>query len=168
MTATLRIQTSPLLRRLRYGCAVAFALAALAGCAGSRQEGSGLFAPYRTDLPQGNYITRERLDQVKPGMSRDQVRAVLGTPLLNPMFHDDRWDYVFRYQRPNGTAEQRRVVVRFKGDVVEAVVADDLPLREDPTDPALPGAKAAKSRAKAGSPTTATASGQPIDKEPTK
>lgn len=120
--------------------------AGVAGCSASpdRQESSGLFAPYRVDLPQGNYLTREMLDQVRPGMSREQVRAVLGLPLLNPAFRADRWDYVFRYQRPNGEVEQRRVLVRFADDKVQAIDADELPQREDPNDPALPGGRAAK------------------------
>lgn len=164
MNATLRISTTPFTRRLRLGCAIAAAIAALAGCAGARHEGSGLFSPYRTDLPQGNYITRERLDQVRPGLAREQVRAVLGTPLLTPIFRNDRWDYVFRYQRPDGSAEQRRVVVRFKADVVDAVEADELPPREDSSDPALPGARAAAAaRAKAAA--AAPAAAQPTEKD---
>lgn len=163
MSALPRIKPSPSPRRSRTFRALAAAAVAmaLAGCAGSRQEGSGLFSPYRTDLPQGNYITRERLDQVRPGLSREQVRVLLGTPLLTPIFRADRWDYVFRYQRPDGSAEQRKVVVRFKADVVDSVDADELPQREDPTDPALPGARSAAARAKAAAP----AAQQPTDKE---
>ena len=126
----------------------------LAGCAMStdRQESSGFFSPYRVDLPQGNYVTREMLDQVQSGMTRDQVRAVLGSPLLTPVFQADRWDYVFRYQRPNREFEQRRVVIRFKDDRVAAIEAGELPQREDPNDPAMPGARAARKATKAPAP----------------
>lgn len=128
--------------------AVIATVAGIAGCSTSsgRQESSGLFSPYRTDLPQGNYVTREMLDQVQRGMSREQVRAALGSPLLAPVFRSDRWDYVFRYQRPNGEAEQRRVVIRFQDDRVDAIEADPLPLREDPDDPALPGGARVKKK----------------------
>ena len=78
------------------------------------------------------------------GFIRQQV---LGTPLLSSVFRDDRWVYVFSYKQPSGRVEQRKVVVRFRGEQVESIEADDLPQREDPTDPALPGSRAAKSRA---------------------
>lgn len=129
-------------RRALAGAALVLLAAASAGCSSQRSDRSGLFEPYRTDLPQGNYVTREMLDQVKPGMTRSQVRAALGSPLLENMFRADRWDYVFRYLHASGRSEQRRVTIRFRDDRVDAIEADELPLREDPTDPALPGARA--------------------------
>jgi outer membrane protein assembly factor BamE len=127
------------LARLALACALAGATLASLGCASRDTSRSGLFEPYRAGLPQGNYLTRERVDQVKEGMSRDQVRFLLGTPLLDHVFHTDRWDYVFSYKHPNGQTELRRVTVRFASDRVASVDADPLPLREDPSDPALPG-----------------------------
>jgi outer membrane protein assembly factor BamE len=112
---------------------------ALSGCASKDTTRSGLLEPYRTGLPQGNYLTREQVDQVRPGMNRDQVRFLLGTPLLDHIFHTGRWDYVFSYRHPNGRTELRRVVVMFSDDRVSEVVADPIPLREDASDPALPG-----------------------------
>lgn len=109
------------------------------GCAQRDPNRSGLFEPFRTDLPQGNYLTREALDQVKPGMTRDQVRFALGTPLLRHIFRPDRWDYVFRYQFPNGRAELRRATIVFSGDRVTSIESTTLPDKEDPNDPALPG-----------------------------
>lgn len=131
-------------RHLRSATVIALALAAMAfgGCGTQRSDRSGLFEPYRTDLPQGNYVTREMLDQVQPGMARAQVRAALGSPLLEPMFRADRWDYVFRYLHASGRSEQRRVTIHFSEDKVASIEADELPLREDPTDPALPGSAA--------------------------
>lgn len=118
---------------------LAAALAALAGCGTRDPNRSGLFEPYRIDLPQGNYLTRQQVEQVKEGMTREQVRFALGSPLLQHVFHPDRWDYVFRYQFPNGNTELRRVTVRFANDRVAAIEADELPLKEDANDPALPG-----------------------------
>ncbi|MCZ2413220.1 MAG: outer membrane protein assembly factor BamE [Burkholderiales bacterium] len=109
------------------------------GCAQRDPNRSGLFEAYRTDLPQGNYLTQQMLGQVKEGMSREQVRFALGTPLLRHVFHPDRWDYVFRYQFPNGRAELRRATIVFRDDRVVAIEADALPAKEDPADPALPG-----------------------------
>lgn len=113
-----------------------------AGCGTSRQHASGLFEPYKVDLPQGNYVTREMLDQVTVGMPRERVRFVLGSPLLTPLFRPDRLDYVFRYQYPSGKAELRRVVILFKDDKVASINADPLPVRDDTSDPVLPGYRA--------------------------
>jgi len=118
--------------------ALAAALAA-SGCAQRDPNRSGLLEPYRTDLPQGNYLTQQTLDQVKEGMTREQVRFALGTPLLRHVFHPDRWDYVFRYQFPNGRSELRRATIVFRDDRVAAIEAEALPAKEDPADPALPG-----------------------------
>ncbi len=132
-------------RRARVASIAGAALGAmlLAGaCAPSDPNRSGLLQPYRIDLPQGNYLTREALVRVQPGMTREQVRFALGTPLLRHAFHPDRWDYVFRYQFANGRAELRRATVFFRDDKVHAIETGALPEREDPTDPALPGYRA--------------------------
>ncbi len=133
-----RAAAAPRLRLRALACIVLGAALA-AGCAQRDPNRSGLFQPYRTDLPQGNYLTRQSVDRVKEGMTREQVRFLLGTPLLRHVFHPDRWDYVFRYQFPNGTAEQRNVTIVFRDDRVASIDADPLPEREDSSDPALPG-----------------------------
>lgn len=124
----------------RAALAPALVVAALvAGCSMNDPNRSGLLQPYRIDLPQGNYLTRESVERVQEGMSREQVRFLLGTPLLRDLFHPDRWDYVFRYKFPSGDVEQRKVTIRFRDDRVAAIEADPLPQREDSSDPALPG-----------------------------
>jgi outer membrane protein assembly factor BamE len=124
----------------RGACALAVATAALmlAGCQ-SPQRGSGVFSPYRVAVPQGNYVDLSMLELVKAGMTPEQVRFALGSPLLVSAFHPDRWDYVFRYQFPDGSAINRRAAVHFRDGRVERVEAEALPAREDPADPALPG-----------------------------
>jgi len=73
--------------------------------------------PYRMDIQQGNYVTQEMVSQLKVGMSRDQVRGVLGTPLLTDIFHADRWDYVYwREDGASGKREERKLAVFFKDD----------------------------------------------------
>lgn len=119
---------------------LALAAALLAGgCAAPDPNRTGLLQPYRIDIPQGNYLTRESVDQVREGMTREQVRFLLGTPLLQHVFHANRWDYVFRYQFPNGKAELRTVTIMFSDDRVGSIRSDELPAREDASDPALPG-----------------------------
>lgn len=124
---------------------------AASGCGLNDPNRSGLLEPYRVDLPQGNYLTSEDVDRVEKGMSPEQVRFVLGTPLLRDLFHPDRWDYLFRYRFPNGTVEQRKVTIHFHEERVVAIEADALPAREDASDPALPGYRPDRSQARSGS-----------------
>jgi outer membrane protein assembly factor BamE len=124
--------------RLALAATIAGTLATLAGCQ-SANRSSGIFEPYRVAVPQGNYLDQTMLEQVKPGMTPEQVRFALGSPLLTSVFHPDRWEYVFRFQFPDGTAITRRAAVFFREGRVERVEAEALPAREDPTDPALPG-----------------------------
>jgi outer membrane protein assembly factor BamE len=121
--------------------AAALCVAALGGCARSGAESSGLFSPYRIDLPQGNYITAEMLEKLRPGMTREQVRLVLGSPLLQPLFRADRWDYVFAYRFASGRTEVRRVAIFFKDDIITTIKADALPENDESLDPLLPGGR---------------------------
>ncbi|MDO4904623.1 MAG: outer membrane protein assembly factor BamE [Lautropia sp.] len=114
-----------------------------AGCASDRSS-SGFLKPYRFSIPQGNYVSQEMLDEVKEGMNRDQVRLMIGTPLLTDVFHPNRWDYVFRFQYPNGDSELRRVIVFFEDERVSEIRHDKLPQTDDPNDPALPGYQPSK------------------------
>jgi outer membrane protein assembly factor BamE len=75
-----------------------------------------VFTPYRPDIQQGNFVSQEMLDQLKAGMTRDQVKFVLGTPLLTDVFHGDRWDYPFYLARGNGELTTSRVTVYFNKD----------------------------------------------------
>jgi outer membrane protein assembly factor BamE len=85
----------------------------------------GFLTPYRMEIQQGNYVTQEMVAQLKPGLTRDQVRFVMGTPLVSDIFHDDRWDYVFVRQRANSQeVEHRRVVVFFEDGKLKRVGGD--------------------------------------------
>ena len=84
--------------------------------------------PYKVEIVQGNFVSREQVDLLKPGMSRAQVRETLGTPLLTDIFHADRWDYVFTIKRPGTEPQQRKVVVLFENDALKSIDAPgDLP-----------------------------------------
>ncbi|MDD2879990.1 MAG: outer membrane protein assembly factor BamE [Rhodoferax sp.] len=83
--------------------------------------------PYKMDIVQGNFVSREQAAALKEGMSRTQVRDILGTPLLTSIFHADRWDYVFTFKRQGLESQARRVTVFFKDDVLAKVQADALP-----------------------------------------
>lgn len=108
----------------------AAALAVLAGC-GSFDNMSrgiaGVVTPYKVEVVQGNVISREQVEQLKPGMSRQQVRDLLGTPLVASLFHGDRWDYVFTLKRQGLEPQQRRLTVFFKGEALERFEGDPMP-----------------------------------------
>ncbi|MES2876953.1 MAG: outer membrane protein assembly factor BamE [Pseudomonadota bacterium] len=88
---------------------------------------AGVITPYKMDIVQGNFVSKEQAAAIKPGMSRTQVRDILGTPLLTSVFHADRWDYVFTFKRQGLEPQARRVTVFFKGDALERMEADELP-----------------------------------------
>lgn len=86
------------------------------------------FTPYRVNQQQGNFISAEMLNRLQPGMTKEQVRFALGTPLLMDIFHANRWDYPFRLLKRNGALTTYRVAVFFNQDgVVESVKHDSLP-----------------------------------------
>src|SRR5450756_924865 len=85
-------------------------------------------APYRIEIQQGNFVSQEMVSQLKLGMSKDQVRFVLGTPLIADSFHADRWDYVFRRQRANSRElEQRKLAVFFEDSKLKRIEGDVTP-----------------------------------------
>jgi outer membrane protein assembly factor BamE len=84
-------------------------------------------APYKPDIIQGNVVTTEQISQVKPGMTRVQVKEILGTPLITDPFHADRWDYVFTLRRQGFDDQQRSFVVLFEKDKVLKIDAPVLP-----------------------------------------
>jgi len=85
----------------------------------------GALTPYRIEIQQGNYVTQEMAAQLKPGLTRDQVRFVMGTPLVSDIFHEERWDYVFVRQRANSReVEHRRVAVFFEDGKLKRVDGD--------------------------------------------
>lgn len=117
-------------RALARTLALASLCSVLWGCASSLQsEGNllGIITPYRIDIVQGNVVTKEQLALVRPGMTRVQVRDVLGSPLLTDVFHVDRWDYVFTIKRPGTQPQQRSIVAHFEGDRLMRIDAPDLP-----------------------------------------
>ncbi|ANQ85768.1 outer membrane protein assembly factor BamE [Azoarcus olearius] len=82
--------------------------------------------PYRIDIRQGNYVDQAMVSQLKRGMSREQVRFVLGTPLVVDIFRSNRWDYVYRFKPGNGEPEQRVFSVFFVDDKLDHVEGDIL------------------------------------------
>lgn len=83
--------------------------------------------PHKIDVQQGNFVTQDMIDKLKPGMSRNQVRFALGTPLIADPFHPDRWDYVYVLEKQGRVVEKRRIAVVFKGDELLHIEGDVVP-----------------------------------------
>ena len=83
--------------------------------------------PYHPEVVQGNFVSREQVQALRPGMPRQVVRDILGTPLVTSLFHDQRWDYAFTIRRQEAEPQQRRFTVFFKGDVLDRIEGDPLP-----------------------------------------
>ena len=95
-------------------------------------SGCSSFYPYKMEIRQGNYITPEMGKKIKVGMSRQQVTSVLGSPLVNDVFHANRWDYIYRLEVKGKLVEQQRLTVFFEGDFVKRIednlAADNAPI----------------------------------------
>ena len=107
----------------------------LAACSGAPVITSVL-TPYRIDVRQGNFVTQEMVAQLKPGLSREQVRFILGSPLVADIFHGDRWDYVYSYKQGYGEAQQRTLTVFFQDNKLTRVAGDVV--AEDASKPEAP------------------------------
>ena len=104
--------------------AIAFtlAIALLSGCSYFKLPGV-----YKFPIQQGNIVTQDMVNQLKPGMTRSQVRFVLGTPLITDTFDQDRWDYFYSVKLPNGLTLREQVTVHFTGDKLSRISGDYLP-----------------------------------------
>ena len=90
---------------------------------------------YTPEIQQGNLVTQETVAQLKPGMTKDQVKFLLGTPLVTDIFHGNRWDYVYTLQpaRTRSIETERRLTIYFdKGDRLERVDGDVVPAQGKP------------------------------------
>ncbi len=115
-------------RVLKTMVAVALFVTLLAGCESMRSWTPTFIQPYRPDVQQGNVVTKEMVEQLRPGMTREQVRFLLGTPLVASLFRQDRWDYVYFLKRGKGTEEQhRKLTVWFKDNRLDHFTADEMP-----------------------------------------
>ena len=104
---------------------LALLAAALGGCNGiGNLDFPGV---YKIGIPQGNIITQDMIDQLRPGMTKRQVIFVMGTPLVRDPFHQDRWDYIYSYQPGGGVRGQERVTIFFADDLLVNFTGDFVP-----------------------------------------
>lgn len=101
----------------------------LAGCGSLNRASTGFagaLSPYRVEVVQGNFVSKEQVQALKVGMSRTQVRQVLGTPLLTSVFHADRWEYVFTLRRDGVEPQARKLTVYFTGESLARFEGDEM------------------------------------------
>ena len=119
--------------RLGFAVLALVGLLGIGGCTSAVDETqrawmNKIFQPYVPDTVQGNFISSEQYAKLQLGMSREQVRQILGTPLLASYFHANRWDYIFEFKRDGRSiGKERRVTVFFDGDKVVKFQGDALP-----------------------------------------
>ncbi|MCL2075274.1 MAG: outer membrane protein assembly factor BamE [Betaproteobacteria bacterium] len=113
----------------RYSIVLAvFALLSLGACTDLPR----VIEEYRIDIQQGNVLTQDMISQLRPGLSRDQVRFILGSPLLTDAFHADRWDYLFRLKEgKTGEVTMRQFTVFFGADGRLERVTGDVEMRDE-------------------------------------
>lgn len=109
-----------------------FILICLPGCAteGDRK----LPGVYRPDIQQGNVIDQDMVDKLKPGMDKNQVRFIMGTPVIVDPFHTDRWEYVYTFSEKGGRRQQRHITIFFKDEKLAYVKGDVVAVERTLTD----------------------------------
>ena len=107
------------------------------------------FKPYRMDIQQGNVVTSKMMLQLRPGMTKSQVRYIMGTPLIQDSFHRDRWDYFYQMRKGGQIIEQRRVIMEFENDALKRVRGDVVPAAPGETTVEAPPAAPIKVEPKA-------------------
>ncbi len=106
---------------MRYFLIVLFLL--LAGCGSAVPT----IKPFKMDIQQGNVVTSKMLLQLRPGMTKSQVKFIMGSPLIVDSFHKDRWDYFYQLRQAGKIVEQRRVILDFDKDLLTKVRGDVVP-----------------------------------------
>lgn len=84
-------------------------------------------APYKMDIRQGNLVSPEARERLQLGMTRTQVRVLLGEPLVKDPFHPDRWDYVYRLEHRRELVQNQRMTLYFKGDTLVRIDDSHMP-----------------------------------------
>ena len=99
---------------IRFGTAAALLaiVVPLTGCE------LGLIEPHKIDIEQGNAITQEEFESLYTGMTRNEVLAAVGAPLLQDSFHPDRWDYLYRLKPGKGRVRESRFTLYFRDDIL--------------------------------------------------
>ena len=92
----------------------------------SRKYDGGFDVPllHKIDIQQGNIIDQKMLDRLKPGMDKNQVKFIMGTPVLIDPFHSERWEYIYSFQEGSNDREQRHITLHFEDDKLAYISGD--------------------------------------------
>ena len=120
-------------------------------------------SPHKIDVQQGNVIDQEALEKLKPGLTRSQVRFLLGTPLLIDPFRDNRWDYVYNYRNAGKLTAQKRLTIFFDHDVLNRIETSGL---DQPTAALAPAANTSKAKPPQAEPEGKSATGTELTISP--
>lgn len=104
----------------------------LASCSEMSMPKVSSLAPHKIEISQGNMITPEMREKLKVGMTRLQVRAALGTPLVSDPFHANQWDYVYRLEKGGKLVEQQRLKLHFADDRLTHIDDSGMPAQPAP------------------------------------
>ena len=96
----------------------------LSACSRSFDGGYNVPLLYKIDIQQGNVIEQKMLDRLKPGMDKNQVQFIMGTPVLIDPFHNERWEYIYSFQKGGGVREQRHITLHFEEDKLSHISGD--------------------------------------------
>jgi outer membrane protein assembly factor BamE len=109
-------------------CALALAVS-VAGCATVQEHFPRLasFGVYKLDINQGNYLSQDLIDKLRVGQTKQQVKTILGTPLVTSVFHADRWDYLYEFERQGRVVEHRKFTAYFVDDKLARWEGDEMP-----------------------------------------
>ena len=118
------LQEIPLIRPLALGCL----LAGLVSCGSN----FGFPGVYRINVEQGNVVTEEMVEQLRPGLNRRQVRYIMGTPLIEDSFHEDRWDYLYLLRNGSELLSETQLTLWFEEDALVRVEGPDAPSWDEP------------------------------------
>ena len=118
------LHVTPLIRPIAVGCL----LASLVGCGSN----FGFPGVYRINVEQGNVVTEEMVEQLRPGLNRRQVRYIMGTPLIEDSFHEERWDYRYLLRNGNELLSETQLTLWFEEDELVGVEGPHAPNWDEP------------------------------------
>jgi outer membrane protein assembly factor BamE len=113
--------------RLALTLSLASILAACSSIGDTTRNAMSAITPYKVEVVQGNFVSSEQVQALQPGMSRQHVREILGTPLVTSVFHADRWEYVFTIKRQGVQEQSRKLTVFFDGERFVRAEGDEMP-----------------------------------------
>lgn len=125
MSATFQLRPALLM------AACALALGACTSVNNATRDAFNAVTPYKIEVVQGNFVSKEQMASLQKDMTRQQVRGILGTPLLTDIFHNDRWDYVFSIKRQGVEPQRRKLTVWFEGDRLARFEGDEMPTEQE-------------------------------------